>query len=263
MVFGKVRGGLREIRIACEPLERVKHFDYLGIRLNESLRWEQQLDKSYLVLCHRSKSILRFHKQLYTQSLTPALEVYCAKAQSGALYGAEIWGHTSVNKLMICENIFARSLISVCITIPLIPLLCDLGMKRIGDMAALKPLTYWLRLWTTPQLTDCLNSMREVLMISGAKKLPWFKHIADWCKLMKMSDLWERPDKASRDDLLRLKARYWAVLEEHYAIKSANGQLTSKFLTVNHVCNLNPFWIKSRPPLLKVYMSDSDMVTGS
>lgn len=166
-----------------------------GIRLSDSLRWEQQLDKSYLILCHRSKSILRFHKQSYTQSLTPALEAYRAKAQSGALYGAEIWGHSNVNKLTICEKIFVISLISVPTTTPLVPLFCDLGMKRKGDLASLKPLTYWLRMWMTPQLSDYCDSMREVLMISGAKKLQWFKHIAGWCKSMNMLDLWEHPDK--------------------------------------------------------------------
>lgn len=84
---------------------------------------------------------LKNHK-MAPRSISPEVEIYCAKVQSAALYGAEIWGYANTTELTAKENVFMRSLFRLPQSTPIVLLYFNTGLKRVGKLADLRPLLF-------------------------------------------------------------------------------------------------------------------------
>ncbi|KAJ1175340.1 hypothetical protein NDU88_000628, partial [Pleurodeles waltl] len=77
MVFGDPKQKTRrKISLEGEVLERVNDFDYLGIRLEDSHKWQAHLSKSVMSLKQKLGCILRYAAKSPSFAITPAIEIY-------------------------------------------------------------------------------------------------------------------------------------------------------------------------------------------
>ncbi|KAJ1124512.1 hypothetical protein NDU88_002963, partial [Pleurodeles waltl] len=70
-----LRSGSRKkctIRLDGAILDQVSSIDYLGVRLTDSLLWDEQVGKSGGLLQHRAASILRLYRNTIAKVVSPA-----------------------------------------------------------------------------------------------------------------------------------------------------------------------------------------------
>lgn len=216
-------------------LERTSIFDYLGITLNDKMDWETQVKKANLKLTQSIGGILKVHKNCTQKVVGPPVEIYKTQARGMALYGAEMWGHCPTNALSSTENTFLRRLLDLPRSSPLIPLRMDLGIGPIADIIASRPLLFWRRLWSTPELVHYRVELKDVIAILGVGKIPWLAHIRHLCQAMGRENMWLTPEESCR--LISKKSLSLACKEYKLAhlLQSTNlGSLTSRFLDVKH-----------------------------
>mgnify|MGYP002804672755 CR=1 FL=1 len=103
------------------------------------------------------------HKHTVTRAMSPALEAYKMQTQGAVLYGSEFWGYQPSNTISKAENDIRQNLAVVPSSIPLIPLYLDLDVKSISDLAQLRPLLCWYRLWSTPELECYQLALRDLI----------------------------------------------------------------------------------------------------
>ena len=133
-------------------LNKVNQFDYLGLRIDSRPTWAPQIKNSKVIISHRSATVAKHLLSSYSKAISPALIVYRARAQTDALYGAEICGFFNGCDLAIAENRFLRAILGLPISTPLPPIYFDLALKKLAYLAMLRPLVYWIRLWSVPEI---------------------------------------------------------------------------------------------------------------
>lgn len=167
-----------------KPLERVSTFDYLGLTINDKMDWGTQVKKANLKLTQSIGGILKVYKNCAQKGDGPPAEIYKTQARGATLYGAELWGSSPSHILSVTENTFLRHLLSLPKSTPLTPLRMDLGIAPISDIIASRPLLFWRRLWSTPELVNYREELKDVMSILGAGNLPWLSYIPNTCHLL-------------------------------------------------------------------------------
>lgn len=133
-------------------LERTSIFDYLGVTLNDQMDWGSHMTKANLKLLQLSGGILKVLNKCTSKIVGPPVEIYKIQARGGALYGAELWGHSSCdNSLTLTKNDFLRRLLGLPKSTPLVALRLDLGVDPIKHITANRPPFFWRRLWSTSE----------------------------------------------------------------------------------------------------------------
>lgn len=234
-------------------LERTSTFDYLGVTLNDQMGWGPHMTKANLKLMQSTGGILKVHNKCTLKTVGPPVEIYKTQARGGALYGVELWGHTSSdNSLTLTENDFLRRLLGLPRSTPLLPLRLDLGVAPIKDIIANRPLFFWQRLWSTPELISYREELKDVLTILGVGKMPWFSHIRHLCYKIGRPNLWNSPEESC--PLISKKSLSLALKEHNQACLAQNstlGVLTIRFLEVKHDYKLEQILDDIQPALAK------------
>ena len=70
----------------------------------------------------------------------------------------------------------------------MIPLYLDVALKRIGNIAVLRPLLYWL-----PDLKHYSDGLAEVMQLDKDNKIMWLYHVKNWLTLLGLSNWWSDP----------------------------------------------------------------------
>ena len=68
-------------------LYKVPTIDYLGIRINEQLKWDAQITKGTLIIRQRAGGVSRLHASTNTRAITSAIEAYKLQGQAASIYG--------------------------------------------------------------------------------------------------------------------------------------------------------------------------------
>lgn len=169
--------------------------------------------------------------------------MYRAQARGATLYGAELWGHSSVSTLVVTENRFLRQVMGLPASTPLISLRLDLGITPIEDEIALKPLTFWRRLWATPELAPYQADTNELLSYPGlVKRVPWFAHVKHECEKLGQPFMWSTPGDTCPSVPRALVPKTYCALK--LGALQANhklGSLTTQFLRVKDNYKLEIF----------------------
>lgn len=233
-------------------LERTYIFDYLGVTLNDKMDWGSHMAKANMKLAQVSGGILRVSTGCSYKTIGPPVEIFRSQARGGALYGAELWGHLKATPLALTENSFIRRLINLPQSTPLFPLRFDLGLAPISDIIANRPLFYWRRLWSTPELISFREELRDLLTILGVGKIPWLWYVRQLCYALGRPDIWLSPEQTcpliSKNNLKQVLKDYrLAGLIQTSAI----GSLTSRFLEAKVNYHLEHFMDQIQPLLAK------------
>lgn len=214
-----------------KPLERVTSFEYLGVTLNDKMEWGPQIDKANLRLTQSVGGILKVYRSCSVKTISPPIEIYKAQAQGASLYGAELWGHCSSQVFALSENAFIRQLLALPSSTPLVPLRMDLGILPIADLISVRPILFWRRLWSTPELSEYKDELKAVMAVMGAERIPWLSYIKEACNEIGMGELWT----TSEDSCPCVSKKSLAkALNDHqfYCIQQnvAPSSLTSTFI---------------------------------
>ena len=159
-----------------------------------------------MVIKQRSGAIIRHH---HNTSSSRALEVYKLQAQSGALYEAELWGNSDCHQMVVAENYFLKSLLKLPTSTPTIPLLWDLNIKCIGLILKLRPLLYWVRVWTTPELEIYISCLHDCMRTDVNHKIPWLSHIKKWLMMLGWESYWTSPLSMPKNSAMQIKRLFW------------------------------------------------------
>lgn len=101
-------------------------------------------------------------------------------------------------------------------------------------MMTIKLLTYWVRLWTTPELEPYVKVLAELDTIDKGDRIPWLRKIKTLCEPLKVEEVWFSSSQIIKSLLINLKEAYWDSMMK-VALKDQNvGSITKKFLT--HKC---------------------------
>lgn len=130
----------------------------------ENFEWGLQLAKASLKLTQTVGGILKMHRASVFKPAAPVVEIYKVQARGGhALWGRIVGLFCSTSNLMKVENNFMRQLLGLPRSTPRVPLHLDLGMRPIEEELALRPLTFWRRLWVTPELSSYKAELKEIV----------------------------------------------------------------------------------------------------
>ncbi|KAJ1125940.1 hypothetical protein NDU88_004353, partial [Pleurodeles waltl] len=85
----------------------------------------------------------------------------------------------------------------------------------IKDIAYLRPLLYWVRLWKTDELEPYRAAVKELLPPRhGWEKVRWLREMkAAWTKLS-LSHYWENPEMIPGNAKRLIKDHYWEKIYE-------------------------------------------------
>lgn len=207
--------------------------------------------KARLRLTQTMGRIMKLHRTSAYKPVAP-VEIFKAQARGATLYGAERWGHCSTSDLVKLENSFMRQIIGLPRSTPLVSLRMDLGMRPIDEEIALRPLTFWHRVWVTPELSSYKAELKELLPMLNPRKIPWLSHIRDLFARLGKSDLWSTQELScsliSRSDLVKL-FRHSNLLSLQESAKE--GRLTVEFLQVKEVYRKEHFLVVIHPPMAR------------
>ena len=85
----------------CKVIDRTEHIKYLGVIVDENLRWQRHID----YICDRSRKILHVFKKLrYAVDAATLKSIYFALGQSILTYCIAIWGGTAKTTLIKLER---------------------------------------------------------------------------------------------------------------------------------------------------------------
>lgn len=211
------------------PLERTREFDYLGIRLVDSMKWDSHLNKMLLNHKRITGTLLKEQRASSMKPIGTVLEIYAARGVSSALYGAELWGALNMSQLTLSENNFFRNLMSLQASAPTIPLQLDLGCRTIEDQARLRPLLLWARIWRVKALTSYAEGLREILDSSSWAKVRWLRDIKALLLNLGLGESWEQRSAPPKSTL---KKMYWSWITEKRNTKTNLCRATRSFLLI-------------------------------
>lgn len=236
------------------PLEKVRVFPYLGLNIQRDLKWKQHID--LVALKHRqlTGALIAEHARSLTKPISPALQVYGMKVMTSALYGAEIWGFDKISNLETQENKFFRSITSLPISTPIVPLRYDLGRNSISAIAKLRPILYWQRLWTTPALLPYAEGFVDVIESDSFPKIRWLQDLRKSLDELGLLELWENPRAAIFPSKKIIKKKFWERALFVIFNKVGSASLTGKFLDIKFLPSYELFWdIVAKPLDRKLY----------
>ncbi|KAJ1139849.1 hypothetical protein NDU88_006212 [Pleurodeles waltl] len=163
---------LNKLTINHAPIEATKHFNYLGMRFSENLSWHHQVRKAAIALKEAAGAILKFKHKAGGQSISIIMEIYVRKAVAAALYGAELWGYMNTRVMQVAENNFQQPYWGWGRETPRKALFEELNLMLISDLAALRPILYWVRLVRNPRVAIYLETSKEVIVYDGCGGAP-------------------------------------------------------------------------------------------
>ncbi|KAJ1097951.1 hypothetical protein NDU88_003067 [Pleurodeles waltl] len=198
----------RKLMINHAPVEVIKHFDYLGVRFSVNLSWDCQVQKAAIALKQAAGDILRFKHKAGGRSISIILEIYVRKAVAAALYGAELWGCMNIGMLQVAENNFLRTLLGLGQGTPLKALFAELNLIPVLELAALRPILYWVRLVHDPRAAVCLETLEEVNAYKGSGGHSWGAHVKKTLWNLWLEDLRVDPSRVRKDTVGLVKDRY-------------------------------------------------------
>lgn len=221
------RAKWEDLSVDCVALERVSEFDYLGVHLQDSHRWPVQLRKSTLLLKQSAGSFIRCAYSAPSFPISPSFGIYRSQACGAALYGADIWGHCNLEMLETTENNFLKSLLKIPPSSPTLPICMDLNLRPISEIAAMRPIQYWLRVWPTRELEpyrECPQGFLEWPCMDR------WAYIKSWLYKLGLGDFWSNPNEISGDAIGKVKMAYCAYVLGEKIRRTASGSLTVDFL---------------------------------
>lgn len=223
-------------------LEQTDTFTYLGVTLGKRLNWKPQIDLQALRHTQLAGALLKEHRLSQTKPVGPAITIYSGKIRTSILYSAEIWGFENLTPLVIAQNKFMRSLTVLPQSTPLKPLFLDLGCTALEEIARFRPIAYWRRLWTTPELLPYANALKYIREIDLACKIKWLQKIKSTLADMGLSHLWEDPAGNLFHSKNDYKVAYWNMVNLKSMSLVQNNSLTGIFLEHKYETKLEAYW---------------------
>lgn len=223
-------------------LEQVDSFTYLGVLLGRRMNWGPQIDLLCLKHNQLSGILLKERMLSFTKPVEPALAIYNGKVRASITYGAELWGFERLDLLVQAQNKFLRSLTGLPQSTPLKPLLLDLGCLSVEEVAGFRPLAYWRRLWTTPELAPYSKSFKYIIGADRFHKIPWLRRVKSTLLDMGLGHLWEDPEGSTFPPKNIYKSLYRDMVWAKYYACVDSTSLTGLFLNIKEECRLEPYW---------------------
>ena len=186
--------------------------------------------------------------QIPVQSFDPCSPGVQASSSECSLIRCRTMGSSPSNQSIHLGEHF-RSLLKIPTSTPLLPLYWDLNLKQIHPLAALKPLLYWIRVWTTPELLVYRACLQEILTLNV--NIPWLAHIKSNLTKLGFSDYWHNPNSIPSNASRILKCHFW---NSHYAQAHTDpnvGSLTLHYLTFKTFPKFETFLDTIEPPFAK------------
>lgn len=231
------------------PLVQVREFSYLGVNIQSNLKWNHQIDMATLKHRQLSGALRLEHNRSFTKPIRPVLQVYDAKVVSSALYGVELWGLENLSKLSVSENKFLQGITNLPQSTPLCPLFYDLERKPLLETAKLRIVLYWLRLWTTPELTPYAEGFMDIIKADTFHKISWLRGVKDILAKIGMSMIWDDPTTARFPTKKVLKEKYWEMVTFNALRASDSSSLVGTVLEFKLIPSFEPYWDTVTKPL--------------
>lgn len=242
MVFDRSKKFKGKILVQKEPLEQVSAFTYLGINIQNNFKWVQQISMAALKHRQHSGALLAEFRSSLTRPIAPLLCIYEIKVVSSALYGAELWGCNNLNELTLSENRFLRGIANLPQSTPMLPLKLDLGRNSIKDIARLRPVLYWRRVWTTPELAHYADGLAELIRLDGGRKIIWLGYVRDTLRALGLDNLWRNPSVAIFPSKNQLKKQYWEWVLYRTWKETKSTTFAGMYLDIKAVPSLEDYW---------------------
>ncbi|KAJ1127378.1 hypothetical protein NDU88_005780 [Pleurodeles waltl] len=199
----------KKLTINHAPIEITKHFNYLGVRFSKNLSWDCQVRKAAIALKQAAAAILRFEHKPGGRSISIILEIYVWKAVAAALYEQNSgYIHTNTRVLQVTENNFLGTLLGLGQGTPLKALFAELNLISISELAALRPILYWVRLVHNPRAVVYLETLEEVIVYNGSRGHSWGAYFKKTLENLWLEDLRVDPGRVSKDTVGLVKDRY-------------------------------------------------------
>lgn len=118
----------------CHVLERVKHTKYLGVIIDETLRWSEHIK---LVTNRVRKSIYIFYRLRHLINQNLLIKIYLALVESVIGYGIIGWGgvfETHAHSLIIAQKYVLKVLLHKNIRYPTVKLFLDTKMLNVKQL---------------------------------------------------------------------------------------------------------------------------------
>lgn len=125
----------------------------------------------------------------------------------------------------------------------------DLNFNCTDDLATLRPLLFWVRIWSTEELIHYREGLAEILALEGGVGLSWLKYIRGWFFKLGLRHFWEDPLSLTLASKKLLKKTYWLFIHEFMLHSSRIGSLTIRFLQMKMGWSFEIFMDEIQPSL--------------
>lgn len=93
------------------------------------------------------------------------------------------------NKLQTTENKYHRRILKVPQGTASYSVNEELGMKYILDLVAVKPLLYWVKIWTSQEAGFNQLVIEDYLSLDHGLKIPWLRYVKDTLMALGKADI--------------------------------------------------------------------------
>lgn len=217
------RNNTAEIKIGDELVERVSYLKFLGIIIDDQLKWDKHIDtaakriSSGLYAISKAKCVLN-RKHLVT--------LYYALIYPHLLYGITLWGNTynvHLNKLYIVQKKIIRIIMNADYYASSEPLFKSLNILKLSDVYNLQVAKYVFS-FVRCSLPESLNN---VFILMGNSEI----HFTRQVKALKLRQPKARTATSSRS-ILTMGPKIWNIISPDLYLRNINGY--SQFKSVKN-----------------------------
>ena len=142
------------LTINTSPIERVDHFDFLGLTINETLSWKQHVNK---VCIQITKVIAMMRKLKHITNKSILLKVYNALILSRINYAILCWGYEH-KRISILQKKAIRIITKSKYNAHTDPIFKHLNLLKVKDVFILQSLKFYYR-YKNEKLPRYFNNM--------------------------------------------------------------------------------------------------------